>query len=140
MTAAGPARKEDGKNRRLAVNGDADRRVVIVLRQLRDRKLPFVVMREGRQRSSAQRSGPSYTECRHRDELEAFLRAHRVGAGATGGQSSEGLPAACALRTARLTLDDSWKAEPGRGFINTPVEITPFASGLLKRHSSVHFT
>ena len=39
-------RKEDRKDRRLAENRDADRRVVVVLRQRKGRTLPFVVKRE----------------------------------------------------------------------------------------------
>lgn len=39
-------RKEDRKDRRLSANRDADRRVVVVLRQRGGRTLPFVVRRE----------------------------------------------------------------------------------------------
>ncbi len=76
-------RKEDRKDRRLAANRDADRRVVVVLRQRKGRTLPFVVAREA--------EGVAITRARvvagaelhadeapHWDALEAFYSAQRI--------------------------------------------------------------
>lgn len=76
-------RKEDRKDRRLAVNRDADRRVVVVLRQRAGRTLPFVVRREAdgvaivRQRV-ALGSELHADEGPHWDTLEATYHAHRI--------------------------------------------------------------
>ena len=76
-------RKEDRKDRRLAANRDADRRVVVVLRQRQGRTLPFVVRREAdgvaivRQRV-ALGAELHADEGPHWDTLEATYRAHRI--------------------------------------------------------------
>ena len=73
-------RKEDRKDRRLAANRDADRRVVVVLRQRKGRTLPFVVRREAEgaeivRERVALGSELHADEAPHWDELEV-LRAH----------------------------------------------------------------
>jgi len=76
-------RKEDRRDRRLSANRDADRRVVVVLREREGRTLPFVVRREAEGVAIARRrvalgavlhadEGP------HWDALEAHYRAHRI--------------------------------------------------------------
>ena len=76
-------RKEDRKDRRLAENRDADRRVVVVLRQRKGRTLPFVVQREAegaeivRQRV-ALGTDLHADEAPHWDALEALYNAHRI--------------------------------------------------------------
>lgn len=76
-------RKADRKDRRLAVNRDADRHVVVVLRQRAGRTLPFVVKREAdgvaivRQRV-ALGTDLHADEGPHWDTLEAFYNAHRI--------------------------------------------------------------
>jgi transposase-like protein len=76
-------RKEDRKDRRLAANRDADRRVVVVLRQRKGRTLPFVVMREGDGAAIVRQRVALGTELHadegpHWDHLEAFYHAHRI--------------------------------------------------------------
>ena len=76
-------RKEDRKDRRLAANRDADRRVVVVLRQRSGRTLPFVVKREAEgaaivRERVALGSELHADEGPHWDELEALYHAHRI--------------------------------------------------------------
>jgi hypothetical protein len=79
-------RKEDRKDRRLAKNKDADRRVVLVLRQRAGRTLPFVVRREaeGVAIVLARVAGGAELhadEATHWDALEAHYAAQRINHG-----------------------------------------------------------
>ena len=76
-------RKEDRKDRRLAENRDADRRVVVVLRQRGGRTLPFVVRREADGAEIVRQRVALGTELHadegpHWDALEATYLAHRI--------------------------------------------------------------
>lgn len=76
-------RKEDRKDRRLSANRDADRRVVVVLRQRAGRTLPFVVRREADGAEIVRERVAFGTELHadegsHWDDLEATYRAHRI--------------------------------------------------------------
>jgi hypothetical protein len=79
-------RKEDRKDRRLAANRDADRRVVVVLREREGRTLPFVVKREAEGVAIVRSRVALGTELHadegtHWDALEASYRAHRINHG-----------------------------------------------------------
>lgn len=76
-------RKEDRKDRRFAANRDADRRVVVVLRERAGRTLPFVVRRESEGVAIARTrialgADLHADEAAHWDDLEATYRAHRI--------------------------------------------------------------
>lgn len=76
-------RKEDRKDRRLSANRDADRRVVVVLRERKGRTLPFVVRREAEGVAIARKRIVLGTELHadegpHWDALEAFYKARRI--------------------------------------------------------------
>ena len=76
-------RKEDRKDRRRSENRDADRRVVVVLRQRKGRTLPFVVKREAEGVDIVRERVALGTELHadegsHWDNLEAQYDAHRI--------------------------------------------------------------
>lgn len=76
-------RKEDRKDRRLKENQDADRRVVVVLRERKGRTLPFVVKREAEGVAIVRDRVELGTELHadegtHWDNLEAQYDAHRI--------------------------------------------------------------
>ena len=76
-------RKEDRKDRRRSENRDADRRVVVVLRERKGRTLPFVVKREAEGAAIVRDRVAKGTELHadeasHWDPLEAFYDAHRI--------------------------------------------------------------
>lgn len=76
-------RKEDRKDRRRSENRDADRRVVVVLRERGGRTLPFVVKREGDGAAIVRQRVALGTELHadegsHWDELELIYAAHRI--------------------------------------------------------------
>lgn len=76
-------RKEDRKDRRLTANRDADRRVVVVLRQRAGRTLPFVVRREAEgveivRARVAPGSEIHADEATHWDGVEALYATNRI--------------------------------------------------------------